>query len=67
MKSSSNLFKDKLSDAFSKQSNVQINSDTMGDYTNYINAMEQEETKEATGASSAGSSSSAGSTSSSRC
>ena len=55
MKSSSNLFKDKLSDAFSKQSNVQINSDTMGDYTNYINAMEQEETKEATGASSAGS------------
>ena len=27
----------------------------MGDYTNYINAMEQEETKEATGASSAGS------------
>ena len=51
MKSSSNLFKDKLSDAFSKQSNVQINSDTMGDYTNYINAMEQEETKEATGAS----------------
>jgi hypothetical protein len=55
MKSSSNLFKDKLSDAFSKQSNIQINSDIMGDYINYVDAMEQEETKEATGASSAGS------------
>lgn len=54
MKSSSNLFKDKLSDAFTKQSNIQINSDTMGDYIKYVDAMEQEETKEATGAASAG-------------
>lgn len=54
MKSSSDLFKNKLSDAFSKQPNIQINSDTMGDYLKYVNTMEQEETKEATGASSAG-------------
>lgn len=54
MKSSSNLYKEKLADAYSKQPNVKINKDTMGDYINYIQAMEQEETKEATGASSAG-------------
>ena len=54
MKSSSDMFIQKLGDAFAKQSNVKINSDTMGDYMKYTEAMEQEETKEATGASSAG-------------
>ena len=48
------MFIQKLGDAFAKQSNVKINSDTMGDYMKYTEAMEQEETKEATGASSAG-------------
>ena len=54
MKSSSNLFKDKLGDAYSKQPNVKYNKETLDDYMKFTNAMEQEETKEATGASSAG-------------
>ena len=54
MRSSGNLFKDKLVDAYTQQSNVKLNADTMGDVIKYSQAMEQEETKEATGASSAG-------------
>jgi hypothetical protein len=54
MRSSENLFKDKLLDAYTQQSNVKLNADTLGDVMKYSQAMEQEETKEATGASSAG-------------
>jgi hypothetical protein len=54
MDSSKILFQDKLTDAYTKQPNVKINSDTMSDIKKYSDAMEQEEPKEATGSASAG-------------
>jgi len=53
MRNSSELFKQGIMKAYTEQSNVSLNSDTIKDMAKYIQAVEGE-TKEATGAASAG-------------
>ena len=58
MESSKNIFNKSLQDAFTKQPNIKLNADTMGDAIKYQQDMKENkkkvESQEATGASSAG-------------
>ncbi len=58
MESSKNIFNKAIQDAFTKQSNIKLNADTMGDAIKYQQDMKENkkkvESQEATGASSAG-------------
>ena len=58
MESSKNIFNKSLQDAFTKQPNIMLNADTMGDAIKYQQDMKENkkkvESQEATGASSAG-------------